>query len=78
MAVGCYACHNTGYKGRLGVFEVMPISDELKRLILLNVTSVELATQARKEGVLSLREGGLLKVRSGVTSIAEIEANTNE
>ena len=56
----------------------MPISDELKRLILLNVTSVELATQARKEGVLSLRESGLLKVRSGVTSIAEIEANTNE
>ncbi|HCY39003.1 MAG TPA: type IV-A pilus assembly ATPase PilB [Neisseriales bacterium] len=78
VPIGCYACHNTGYKGRLGVFEVMPISDELKRLILLNVTSVELATQARKEGVLSLRESGLLKVRSGVTSIAEIEANTNE
>jgi type IV pilus assembly protein PilB len=78
VPVGCYACHNTGYKGRLGVFEVMPISDELKRLILLNVTSLELAAQARKEGVLSLRQSGLLKVRSGVTSIAEIEANTNE
>lgn len=78
IPVGCYACHNTGYKGRVGVFEVMPISDELKRLILLNVTSVELAAQARKEGVLSLRQSGLIKVKQGLTSIAEVEANTNE
>ena len=78
LPIGCYACHNTGYKGRLGVFEVMPISDELKRLILLNATSLELAAQARKEGVLSLRQSGLLKVRQGITSIAEVEANTNE
>jgi type IV pilus assembly protein PilB len=78
IAVGCHACHNTGYKGRIGVFEVMPISDELKRLILLGATSVELATVARKEGVLSLRESGLVKVRSGITSLAEVEANTNE
>lgn len=78
VPVGCYTCHNTGYKGRLGVFEVMPISDELKRLILLNATSLELAAQARKEGVLSLRQSGLLKVRQGITSISEVEANTNE
>lgn len=78
VPVGCHACHNTGYKGRVGVFEVMPISDELKRLILLNVTSVELAAQARKEGVLSLRQSGLIKVKHGLTSIAEVEANTNE
>ncbi len=78
LPVGCHACHNTGYKGRVGVFEVMPISDELKRLILLNVTSVELAAQARKEGVLSLRQSGLVKVKQGLTSIAEVEANTNE
>ncbi|TXJ02944.1 MAG: type IV-A pilus assembly ATPase PilB [Neisseriales bacterium] len=77
VAVGCYACHNTGYKGRVGVFETMAISDELKRLILLSATSVELAAQARKEGVLSLRQSGLNKVRLGVTSLSEIEANTN-
>lgn len=77
VSVGCYACHNTGYKGRVGVFETMAISDELKRLILLSATSVELAAQARKEGVLSLRQSGLNKVRLGVTSLSEIEANTN-
>lgn len=76
--IGCEACHNTGYKGRVGIFEVMQISDELKRLILLNATSTELACQARKEGILSLRESGLLKVRSGITSLSEVEANTNE
>lgn len=75
--VGCDICHMSGYKGRAGVFEVMPISDELKRLILSDATSVELAAQARKEGVLSLRESGLNKVRLGITSIAEVEANTN-
>ena len=77
-AVGCYACHNTGFKGRVGVFEVMPITDELKKMILRNSTSVELAAQARSEGVLSLRQSGLQKVIDGVTSISEIEANTNE
>ncbi len=77
VPVGCYACHNTGYKGRIGIFEVMPISDELKRMILLNATSVELSEQARKEGVLSLRQSGLEKVRQGITSLFEVEANTN-
>lgn len=78
VAVGCDLCHFNGYRGRVGVFEVMPISDELKRLILSDATSVELARQARAEGVLSLRESGLNKVRDGSTSISEIEANTNE
>lgn len=78
IAVGCYACHNTGYKGRIGVFEVMPISDTLKTMILSNATSVELADQARKEGVKNLRQSGLHKVRDGVTSLSEVEANTNE
>ncbi len=78
VAVGCYLCHNTGYKGRIGVFEVMAISDELKRMILLGATSVELADQARKEGVLNLRQSGLEKVKQGITSLSEVEANTNE
>jgi len=78
IAVGCYVCHNTGYRGRIGVFEVMPISEEMKRMILLNATSIELADQARKEGVLNLRQSGLEKVRQGITTLAEVEANTNE
>ncbi len=78
VPVGCYLCHNTGYKGRVGVFEVMAISDELKRMILMGATSVELADQARKEGVLSLRQSGLEKVKQGLTSLSEVEANTNE
>ena len=78
VAVGCYLCHNTGYKGRIGVFEVMAISDELKRMILTGATSVELADQARKEGVLNLRQSGLEKVKQGITSLSEVEANTNE
>ena len=78
VARGCYACHGTGYQGRIGVFEVMPISQSLKRLILRNVTSLELANQARQEGVLSLRQSGLQKVQSGLSSLAEIEATINE
>lgn len=77
ISSGCHLCHNTGYQGRIGVFEVMSISAELKHLILKNATSVELAKQARKEGVLSLRQSGLLKVRQGITTLAEVEANTN-
>lgn len=78
VPVGCDLCHFNGYRGRIGVFEVMPISDELKKMILRDATSVELAEQARREGVLSLRESGLIKVKQGLTSIAEVEANTNE
>lgn len=78
VPVGCDLCHFNGYKGRIGVFEVMPISDALKKLILKDATSVELAEQARSEGVLSLRQSGLTKVRLGLTSLAEVEANTNE
>lgn len=78
VPVGCDLCHFNGYKGRIGVFEVMPITDALKKLILKDATSVELAEQARSEGVLSLRQSGLNKVRLGLTSLAEVEANTNE
>lgn len=77
-AVGCEICHYTGYKGRVGVFEVMPISEAIRELILRDATSVEIAAQARKEGVLSLRQSGLNQVINGVTTISEITANTNE
>jgi type IV pilus assembly protein PilB len=75
---GCGECRNTGYKGRLGIYEVMPISDEMRQLIMRNGTSLDIAAQAQKEGVRNLRQSGLLKVKQGVTSLEEIEAVTNE
>jgi len=75
---GCNECRNTGYKGRLGVYEVMPISDEMRQLIMRNGTSLDIGQQAQKEGIRTLRQSGLLKVKQGVTSLEEIEAVTNE
>jgi type IV pilus assembly protein PilB len=75
--VGCSACNN-GYKGRVGIYQVMPISEAIQRIILADGSSLEIAEQARAEGVRSLRESGLLKVRQGVTSLEEILAVTNE
>jgi type IV pilus assembly protein PilB len=75
---GCSECRDTGYKGRLGIYEVMPISDEMRQLIMRNGTSLDIAEQARKEGIRNLRQSGLLKVKQGVTSLEEIEAVTNE
>lgn len=75
--VGCPACNN-GYKGRVGIYEVMPISEEMQRIILADGSALEIAEQARKEGVRSLRESGLHKVRIGVTSLEEVLAVTNQ
>ena len=75
--VGCKACNN-GYKGRVGIYEVMPVSEELQRIILADGNALEIATQARSEGVRSLRESGLHKVKLGVTSLEEVLAVTNE
>ena len=76
--VGCNECRNTGYKGRVGIYEVMPISDEMRQLIMRNGTALDIADQSQKEGVKNLRQSGLLKVKQGVTSLEEIEAVTNE
>jgi type IV pilus assembly protein PilB len=76
--VGCPECNNTGYKGRVGIYQVMPISDEINRLILRNASAMEIAEQAKAEGVLDLRQAGLLKVKSGLTSLEEVLAVTNE
>jgi type IV pilus assembly protein PilB len=75
-AVGCSACNN-GYKGRLGVYQAMPISDEIQRLILSQGSSGDLAVQARREGVRDLRQSGLVKVKLGATSLEEVLASTN-
>ncbi|MCG3186673.1 MAG: hypothetical protein IOMNBAOH_01236 [Rhodocyclaceae bacterium] len=76
--VGCEKCKGSGYKGRVGVYQVMPISDEISRIIMTNGNAIDIADQAEKENVRNLRQSGLLKVRQGVTSLAEILANTNE
>jgi type IV pilus assembly protein PilB len=77
-AVGCEVCKNTGYKGRVGIYQVMPISEEMERIIMKNGTAIDLADQAQREGVKDLRQSGLLKVKKGSTSLEEIEAVTNE
>ena len=75
--VGCSACNN-GYKGRVGIYQVMPITEDMQRLILADSSALDIANQARKEGVRSLRVSGLYKVKQGVTSLEEILACTNE
>jgi len=76
-AVGCSACNN-GYKGRVGLYQVMPISDSIQRIILAEGTSMDIAAQAAKEGVRDLRQSGLVKVRAGVTTLEEVIACTND
>ncbi len=75
--VGCDICQGSGYKGRVGIYQVMPITDEMTRIILKNGTATDIADQARREGVLDLRQAGLLKVKTGQTSLEEVEAVTN-
>ena len=75
--VGCSACNN-GYKGRVGIYPVMPITEEIQRIILRGGSALDIAKQASAEGVRSLRESGLLKVRQGLTSLEEVLNVTNE
>ncbi len=75
-AVGCAACNN-GFKGRVGLYQVMPITAALQRIILTEGTAMDIADQARAEGVRDLRQSGLVKVRAGVTSLEEVIAVTN-
>ncbi len=75
--VGCSNC-NLGYKGRVGIYQVMPISDEIQRIILRDGSSLDIAEQAQRDGVRSLRQSGLLKVKAGLTSLEEVLAVTNE
>ena len=74
---GCDQC-NGGYKGRVGIYQVMPITDAISRIIMENGNAIDIADQAKKEGVNDLRRSGILKVMQGLTSIAEVEACTNE
>ena len=76
-AVGCSACNN-GYKGRVGLYQVMPMSEAIQRIILSEGTALDIATQAQKDGVRDLRQSGLVKVRAGVTTLEEVITVTNE
>ena len=76
-AVGCSMCNN-GYKGRVGIYQVMPVSEEIQRIILRDGSALEIAEQAKREGVRSLRQAGLHKAKLGLTSLEEVLAVTNE
>ncbi|HYP48619.1 MAG TPA: ATPase, T2SS/T4P/T4SS family [Thermoleophilaceae bacterium] len=69
---GCVRCGQSGYRGRVGIYEVMPVTDELRRLMLAKASGDELRAQARSEGMRTLRESGLEKIRQGVSSMAEV------
>ncbi len=75
--VGCPAC-NSGYKGRVGIYQVMPISEKIQEIILRDGSAPDIARQAEREGVRSLRQSGLKKVMQGLTSLEEVVAVTNE
>jgi type IV pilus assembly protein PilB len=76
-SVGCSMCNN-GFKGRVGLYQVMPISEEIQRIILRDGSAMDIAEQARREGVRSLRQAGLHKAKIGLTSLEEVLAVTNE
>jgi type IV pilus assembly protein PilB len=71
-ARGCKKCNNTGYKGRVGLYEVLVVSEQIEKLVVAGATADHINNQARKEGMKTLREDGFIKVLSGQTSIEEI------
>ena len=76
QAVGCSNCTN-GYKGRTGIFQLLQVSDDLSHLIMRNAGQEELEKQAKKEGMITLRQAGLRKVARGLTTLEEVERVTN-
>jgi type IV pilus assembly protein PilB len=73
---GCKTCNNTGYKGRIGLYEVMEISEEIQELILVGASARELKRKAVEEGMLTLRQSGLAKIRAGLTTVEEVARET--
>ena len=72
----CAQCNQTGYKGRVGLYEVMEIGEELRELILVGASAIELRRKAIEEGMITLRGSGLRKIRDGVTSVEEVLRET--
>jgi len=77
-AGGCERCGGSGYKGRVGIYQVMPVSEETQKIILAGGNALQIARQAQIEGVRDLRRSGLMKVMQGMTSIEEVLGVTNE
>jgi len=73
---GCATCNNTGYKGRIGLYEVMEITDEIRELILIGASALELRKKAIDDGMITLRESGLYKIRGGLTTVEEVVRET--
>jgi type IV pilus assembly protein PilB len=73
---GCETCNNTGYKGRVGLYEIMEVTDELRELILVGASALELRRKAVEEGMITLRRSGLMKVQEGLTTIEEVARET--
>ena len=71
-AVGCSRCRNTGYRGRVGLFEVMVVTDEIRSLIVARAPAHEIAELAVEQGMRQLRDDGFAKVRAGETTLAEL------
>jgi len=76
--VGCERCNGGGYKGRVGIYQIMPITPAIEGIILANGNAMEIAAQSESEGVKSLRQSGLVKVKNGLTSLEEVLGCTNE
>ena len=74
---GCERCRQMGYKGRVGIYQVMPVTDEIRRIILNDGNAMDIEAQSIKEGVKTLRMSGIIKVKQGLTSLDEVEAVTN-
>ena len=74
---GCERCKGSGYKGRVGIYQVMPVTEAIQKIIMTGGNSIDIAAQAKKEGVKDLRQSGLLKVKQGVTSLDEVLSTTN-
>ena len=73
---GCNKCNNTGYKGRVGLYEVMPISTSIRDLIFANAGAAEIKKKAIEEGMITLRQSGLRKIKKGVTTMEEVFKET--
>ncbi|MFN2455921.1 MAG: type IV-A pilus assembly ATPase PilB [Pyrinomonadaceae bacterium] len=73
---GCQTCNNTGYKGRVGLYEVMEVTDDVRELILIGASALELRKKAVDDGMITLRESGLQKIRNGVTTLEEVVRET--
>jgi type IV pilus assembly protein PilB len=73
---GCEKCSQSGYKGRAGLYEVMEINDEIRELILVGASALELKKKAVEGGMITLRRSGLIKIRDGVTTLDEVIRET--